>query len=229
MPLDAQAIAALWDFNRLDDAIRRSAANDNIIADGACGLVMGAVDVKLGGSAGEAMEKTPGFDFDHMAGLGSRVGLLMGERIRDLIGNMLNERAAESDIQELLTAANAENWQVSVEKTIEHREFEGRSPILGDDRIMSRGRSIERWVDIERAACNDQPVKEGDIILGELNFMGERDGQAASISNGGAIIVPNSIPREVRKTTRRFSVQGKTDARPATKHGDNLVSSKDLL
>ena len=75
-------------------------------------LVMGAVHLQLVG-ADDPVQQGAGRDLHRMAGLVARVGLLVRQRIGHLIRDMLDQLAAQHDMQQLLAAADAEHRLVS--------------------------------------------------------------------------------------------------------------------
>ena len=72
------------------------------------GLVMGAVHRQLVG-ADDPVQQRAGRDLHRMAGLVARVGLLVRQRVGHRIGNVLDQLAAQHDMQQLLAAADAEH------------------------------------------------------------------------------------------------------------------------
>ena len=72
------------------------------------GLMVGAVDRKFVG-ANDFVQQGIGGDRDGMTGFVTRVGLFVGEGIRDGVRDVLHQRAAQYDVQQLLAAANAED------------------------------------------------------------------------------------------------------------------------
>ena len=78
-------------------------------------LMMGAVDRQAFG-AGDPMQERARLDLDLVAGLSPRVGLLMRERVRQRIRDVLDQRPAEDDIEKLLAAANTESGRSRIER-----------------------------------------------------------------------------------------------------------------
>src|SRR6185437_12181920 len=108
MPLDAEAEAAGGVLDALDDAVRGGGVDDHAGRHRLDRLVVRRVDRQLA-HPGDAMKERAGDHRDGMARLGARVGLLMGQRARDLVRDVLDEGAAEGDVEELLPAADAEH------------------------------------------------------------------------------------------------------------------------
>ena len=105
-------------LDRLDHAVGRAAADHHARADAAGRLVMRAVDLEPRAAAAEREQPGAGQDLDRMAGLGARVGLLVGEAARHGVGDVLDQVAAERDVEQLLAAADAEDRQVARERAL---------------------------------------------------------------------------------------------------------------
>src|SRR5215470_12868608 len=88
MPLDAEAIAVARRLDALDHPVGGERIHHHALAHCLHRLVMGAVDRELVGAA-DAMEQRALGNVDAMARLGARIGLLMGERGVDLVGDVL--------------------------------------------------------------------------------------------------------------------------------------------
>lgn len=129
---------------------------------------------------------------------------------------MLNKRAAERHVQELLAAADAEHRSVGLQKTIQHGKLEGRSSVLGRDGIVAMISAVQGGVDVEAAAGHHQPVQQPNIVGGQLHLMGQRDRQPARLADGRAIIFANRIPGQIGEAAGRFGIQSKADTRPAS-------------
>src|SRR5436190_2001809 len=69
-------------------------------------------------------------DRDGMAGLVPRIGLLVLQRVGDRVGNVLDQRAAERNRQELLTAADAEYRHPPFQRPGGESHFSGRAAFL---------------------------------------------------------------------------------------------------
>src|SRR5215469_7111627 len=112
MPLHAEAIAIARILDALDHAIGGERIHHHAFAHALDRLVMGAVDLERVDPA-DAMQQRALGDVHAMARLGARIGLLMGKRVRDLVGDVLDQSPAEDDIQQLLPAADAEHRHVA--------------------------------------------------------------------------------------------------------------------
>src|SRR6266403_257302 len=100
MPLDAEAIAVAGILDALDHAIGGNRIDDHAGADRLHRLMMGAVDRQLVGPA-DAMEQGVLFHPHGVAGLGAHIGLLMGDSALDLVGDVLDQGAAQNHVQKL--------------------------------------------------------------------------------------------------------------------------------
>ena len=115
-----------------DDAVRRIGRR----------LVMGAVHLQLVGADDAVQLRALGHLHD-VAGLVARVGLLVGQRVGDRVGNVLDQLAAQHDVQQLLAAADAQHRLVAVERALGHAELEGGAAVLGDHRRVARAAAVE--------------------------------------------------------------------------------------
>ena len=147
----------------------------------------------------------------------------MGEAIGHLIWNMLNERSAEGNVQELLAAADAEHRPICSEKTVQDSELERGSPILGRDCVMSMICAVEPRIDVERAAGHHQSVEQFEIVVRQLDFMGQGNRQTTGTADRSAIVFADRVPGQVRKTARWFGVQGQAYTRTAWKFGQDCL------
>ena len=75
-------------------------------------------------AADDPLQQRAGRQLDLVAGLGPWVGLFMKERIRHLILDMLDERAAQDHVDQLLAAADAEYWLIALEHRLHDTELE---------------------------------------------------------------------------------------------------------
>src|SRR3546814_2651278 len=71
-----------------------------------------------------------------MAGLVARVRLLVGQGALDLVGDVLDQRAAQHHVQQLLAAADAEQRQVALQGAAGDGRFEGGAAVLGAHRLV---------------------------------------------------------------------------------------------
>ena len=129
-------------------------------------------------------------------------GCSCGERVRDLVRNVLDQRAAEYDVQQLLAAADAEHRHVPVERLACNRPFEGGARVLGRDRRVPLGRAEQRRVDIEGAAGDDQAMDEHQVVLRPVRLMRQQHRQSARVADGAAVVLAEREPGELRIAAR---------------------------
>src|SRR5258707_15740917 len=92
---------------------------------------------------GDAVEKRAGDDRDGVPGFGAWVRLFVRQRARDLGGNVLDQRAAERDVEELLAAADAEQGLVGGEGAARDRQAECGPAALGWHLLVAGGSAPE--------------------------------------------------------------------------------------
>ena len=68
---------------------------------------------------------------------------------------VLDESAAERDVQDLDSAAHTEDWQAALERSLDELELEGIAPRLGDAQVLGRRLAVEARVDVPAAAEQD--------------------------------------------------------------------------
>ena len=73
---------------------------------------------------------------DIVTGFVSGVGLLMGQRIRHHVRNVLDEAAAQCHVQQLLAAANSEDRDVAFKRAAGDRYLEAGPLGLQDDALV---------------------------------------------------------------------------------------------
>ncbi len=219
MPLHAKHEAVPGVLDSLDHPVGRARVHDQAGGGLAHGLMVGAVDLDLVHSD-DPVQQGFGRDRDGMAGLGARVGLLVGERARDRVGDVLNERAAERDVQELLAPADAEHGHLLSDRAVGQGELEGGPIVLGRDRLVARLGAEMGGVDVEVAARDDEPVDQREIGLDLLRLVGQQHRRAAGRRHDLAVILAQRVPGKRRIAARRFGIEGEPDDRPLlARHG----------
>jgi len=108
VPLHPETETVTRILDPLDDAVLGDGIDDEPRSGGLDRLMVCAVDPEAVHS-GDAVQKGTGDHPDGMPGLVARVGLAMRQAIRDFVWDVLDQRAAERDIQELLAAADPEH------------------------------------------------------------------------------------------------------------------------
>ena len=175
-------------------------------------LVVGAVDRETLGP-GDAMEQGAGDDPHVVPGLVARVGLAVRQGIRDLVGDVLDQGAAERHVEQLLAAADAEHRHLAGKRASGRGELERGAAILGGDRRMPGRRAEQRRIDVEPAAGHDQPVDMVEIILGGIGLVRQQDRQSAGAAHRVAVILADRIPRKLRPAARGLVIEGEADDR----------------
>ena len=150
VPLHAEAEAPPRVLDRLDHAVLGAGADHDALADPLGRLVMGAVDRQASGP-GDPVQQRARHDRDLMAGLGARIGLLVGQRARHGIRDVLDQRAAQHDVEQLLAAADAEHRQVAVQRASRDRPLEPGAALLEPDGGVPVAAAVQRGVDVEGA------------------------------------------------------------------------------
>ncbi len=132
MPLDAEAETVGRRLDALDHPVRRKGVDHHAVARVLGGLMVGAVHLHLVAAA-DAVQQGAGLDADRMARLIARIGLLMFERPRHLVGNVLDQPPAEDDMEQLLAAADPEHRQIAGQRGPGQRQLEGGAALLRGD------------------------------------------------------------------------------------------------
>ena len=104
------------------------------------------------------------------------------------------ERAAQRDVQQLLPAADAEHRPVGRHGVARDRKLEGGAAVLGGDARVARRRAEERGIDIERAAGDDEPLHQRQILRRLVGLVRQQDGHAARRRDGVAVILAQRVP-----------------------------------
>jgi acyl-CoA thioester hydrolase len=212
VPLDPEAEAVARVFDTLNDPILGDRVDDKA---GPClldRLVMRAVDREVGG-AGDAMQQRTGDYLDGMSRLVSRVRLTVRYAARDFVRDVLDQGAAEHDIQQLLAAADAEHRHPSGERALRRGEFESGPAVFGGDTRMAGRRAEQRGIDIEAAASDDEPVDPIEIGASGIGVVRQQDRQPTGPTDRIAIVFADRVPGKFRITARRLMIEGEADDR----------------
>src|SRR3984893_7965288 len=132
VPLHPETETVARILDSLDDAVLGDGVDDEPRPGRLDRLMMRAVDPEAVHS-GDAVKESGRDHPDGMPGLVARIGLAMRQAIRDFVRDMLDQGAAERDIQELLAAADPEYRHVLGERALCGGELEGSAPVLGLD------------------------------------------------------------------------------------------------
>ena len=117
---------------------------------------------------------------DFLPGLPARVGGVLGPLGLDR--HVLDERAAEGDVEDLDPAAHPEDRQPAVERTLGELELEDVAKRLGRREVLGRLLAVARGVDVP-AAAEEDPVAHVERVLevpvhareAEADAAGKRD------------------------------------------------------
>ena len=169
-------------------------------------LVMGAVDRQFV-SADDSVEQGVAGDGHGMPGPRAWAGLLMLEAIRDAVGDMLDQRAAEHDVQQLLPAAYPEDGKIAPERAFGDLPFEPRAPVLRLYRGVACLGAEEPGIDIEGAAGHDHAVELLEIGFRKIRLVTDGDGKPAGLGDAGHVVLPDRVPRHVRIGARLFRIE----------------------
>ena len=124
---------------------------------------------------GTTMTSWPG----SVRGFGCSCASAVGTRVRDV----LDQRAAEHDVEQLLPAADAEHRHVALDGTLGDRPLEPGAPLLGLDRRVPLGGAVEGGIDVEGAAGDDEAVDHARDRSDELGLVRQRDRQAPAAAS----------------------------------------------
>ena len=193
MPLDPQAEAPVGRLDAFDHAVRRHRIDPEAIADLLHRLVMGGVH-RHPFAAADGLQQAVRGKGDIVAGFVARVGLLMGEGGFDLLGDVLDQAAAQHHVQELLAAADAEHRQVALQTRRGDGGLELGAAVLGADGFMAVVGAEQGRVDVEGPAGDQQGVDAREIGLGLLRLVGQQNRQAAGLDHRGGVVLPHRIP-----------------------------------
>ena len=91
------------------------------------------------------------------------------ETFADLVGQVLNQVAAERHVEHLGATADAEKRQVDVERRPNERVFEGIPILSRGPRFLMRLLAVASRINVG-AACNDEPVEGGEDPLRRLRI-----------------------------------------------------------
>ena len=210
MPLYADAEAVGGRLDAFDDAVGRGGVHDDAGRRIGGGLVVRAVHLEFVGADDAVKLRAPGHLHD-MAGLVARIGLLVRQRIGDGVGDVLDQLAAQHDVQQLLAAADAEHRLVLRQGTLGHAELEGGAAILGDDRRVARAAAIVGGIDVERAAGHHQRVDTLEIVGDPVGLVRQRNCQTTRRVDRVEVVLAQRVPGKLGVSAWLFSIQGDSD------------------
>ncbi len=166
VPLHAQAEAVAGVLDALDHAVFGHRIDHAAQAGAAHGLMVGRVHLHFG-RPDDAVQQGAGDDLHGVSGLMARVGLLVRQRVGHGVRDVLDQRAAQRHRQELLAAADAEHRQVARQCAAQQRQFGLGAGFLQRDGVVAGAVAVQRRIDIEGAAGDDQRVDAVEQIGGQ--------------------------------------------------------------
>src|SRR5262249_34775922 len=145
---------------------------------------------------GDAVQQGAGDDPHAMSGLIPGVRLAVRDATRHLVRDMLDQGAAEHDVQQLLAAADSEHRHPSLYSTPGRGELEGGAAVFGLDRGMTGLGPEQRRIDVEAAPGDDEPVDAIEIRESSIGVVWQEDRQSSGTPDRIAIILADRIPRK---------------------------------
>lgn len=212
MPLHANGKTGAFKLDRFDRSIRRTGADfgasrvtDGLMMRGVHRLTVRPYDLR---------EFRAADDLDVMSGFVARVGLFVarvGLFVLQVFGKVLDQCASGFHGQKLHSAADAQNRLALRQRRPEQREFGGRP---GRARAGQRMRclTVKGRIDVERAACDDQPVQPRHQGFG-IAVIAQTDRHPARIAHGRQVVFPQRMERITRELPRPtgFMIQRQAD------------------
>ena len=114
-----------------------------------------------------------------------------------LHGDVLDERAAERDVEDLDPAAHAEDGQAAVERALGELELEGVAERLGRREVLGRLLPVARGVDVA-AAAEEDPVAGVQRVLEVPVDAREREADAAGERDRPLVADPGVVAEVVQ-------------------------------
>jgi hypothetical protein len=160
VPLHAEAEPLAGVFDRFNDAVGRRGGHDQTFAHRLDRLVMPAVDgtgVAFDGFAHQPLEQTVFGDPDVMRDGPRRFGERVIQAVGHLGRDVLDERAAASDIQHLDAAADRKDRQIRLRRQARQLQLEVVAAGLRRIEQLLGRFPVGRWEDVS-AAGQQNPV-----------------------------------------------------------------------
>lgn len=161
VPLYADA-PRFWSFDGFDDAIGGYTRRDET-AELVDSLVVGAIDVA---DPPENRGEVSVGEVYGMAWGGGVFDLLVGEALREAVGDVLDQRAACSDRKCLHSAANAEYRHKAVEASAGEAQLDAGASFVDGVEAPGDGLSVMAGVNVECSACQHNAVYTGEEVVG---------------------------------------------------------------
>ena len=165
-------------LDRLGELVeRRGAGHDQALADRVDALVvvgLGAVQLLAGGGGGAASRRAARTSWSEPSKLPRRAAVVL---VAERLGQVLEQRAAEGDVEHLHAAADPEHRHVALHRARGERDLERVA--LGDRAL---GRGVALGAVVARGRCRAPPARISPSIRSSVS-----SGSSSSAGSGGII------------------------------------------
>lgn len=196
MPLDADAKDLAGRFDGLDDPVLGDGADPYAQRNVLRRLMMCAVHRQFVGSH-DPVKLSPGQNPHDVSGLIAWIGLFMSQRAGNLVRNVLDQRAAERHVQQLLPPTDAEDGQPALQSTKGHPQLEGGASVLRGHRRMPLAGPEQRRIDVESTAGDDQAADQAQVVVNPLGLVRQQHRQSAGSGHGVRVVLAQREPRKL--------------------------------
>ena len=155
MPLDAEAERQVGGLDGFDNAIGRVGGRRKAASDDLDGLVMPAVDLRRHPGRHGAREVRAGDDLEAVRHRRERVGHGVGQRDGHLRWQILDQRAARRDVEDLHAPADGQQRQALAQAAVRHLDLEGVARLLGERAGRVHRLAVQGGVDVGAAGEHD--------------------------------------------------------------------------
>ena len=145
------------------------------------------------------------------------------------VGDVLDQRAAERHRQQLLAAADAQHRHVPRQRAAHQRQFGRGAALLQRHRRVTSAVAVQRRIDVERAAGDDQRVEPcRDSPPRAPAWCGSATGRPPAAGDGVGIVLPAARTRDISSSrpAARYPRSGRSRA---ALHGSCTVASPATL
>ena len=146
-----------------------------------------------------------------MPRLVARIGLLMRQRVRHRVRNMLDQRSAQRHRQQLLAAANPQHRHVPRQRPAQQRQLRRGPALFQRHRLVPPGIAVQRRIHVEPAAGDHQRVDPVQIGFGQVGPVRQRHGQPATGRDRVRVIGTQRIPGEFGVATGLLAIERQAD------------------
>lgn len=151
VPLDGNNERGRWQLGGFDDTVRSVGGDDESRGWAIESLVVIGIDHERGG-AEDACQQRIRDKSDRVCWFVDRDSefvLAMVEGVGNRIGDVLDERTPERDVEQLNAAANGENREIASDRVLDEPDFESIASGSNAVRFRVNGWcSVERWIDV---------------------------------------------------------------------------------